>query len=244
MHENVRGIFLDSIQVKIVRKRAKGSSPPSWQAAAKDLMQRARDHEAKAKEVELLAAATRQVGRKVNVKTRASRVADGEESPPIGRGSAPVSGGADTAAPGISGSDKEAKGINRKCYRCGETGHLARDCKLSEQEGLDRLRAEAGSTRETRADTAVKTSLLKCHKCGSQEHYTRQCPRSAPESGQVLAIQAVPRTATTASRPTYPGATEWQKLGEQAKTNRIRDFKGRTWAIVNMGSGDSDSDSD
>jgi DNA-directed RNA polymerase subunit M/transcription elongation factor TFIIS len=242
--ENVRDIFLDSIQVKVVRKRVKGSSPTSWQAAAKDLMQRARDHEAKAKEVELLAAATRQVGRKVNVKTRASRVADGEESPPIGKGSAPVSGGADTAAPGISGSDKEVKGTNRKCYRCGETGHLARDCKLSEQEGRDRLRAEAGSTRETRADTAVKTSLLKCHKCGSQEHYTRQCPRSAPESGQVLAIQAVPRTATTASRPTYPGATEWQKLGEQAKTNRIRDFKGRTWAIVNMGSGDSDSDSD
>ena len=36
----------------------------------------------------------------------------------------------------------------------------------------------------------------------------------------------------------------WQKLGEQEKTSRIRDFQGRTWAVVDMGSGDSDSDSD
>ena len=38
--ENVRDIFLEAIQVKVIRKRVKGSSPATWQEAARDLMQR------------------------------------------------------------------------------------------------------------------------------------------------------------------------------------------------------------
>ena len=39
------------------------------------------------------------------------------------------------AAPEGSADEKKDKATNRKCYQCGETGHMARDCKLSEQEG-------------------------------------------------------------------------------------------------------------
>ena len=50
----VLGIFLDGVEPKLVRKGLKGGSAATWKAAAKDLVRRAREHEVKAKEVELL----------------------------------------------------------------------------------------------------------------------------------------------------------------------------------------------
>ena len=238
--ENVRDIFLEAIQVKVIRKRVKGSSPATWQEAARDLMQRVRDHEAKAKEVALLAAATRRVPRRVNVKLQAARSADAEESP--SSGFAPRGG--DMAAPEGSADEKKDKTTNRKCYRCGETGHMARDCKLSEQEGRDRLRAEAGSTRETRADTAEKRSLIKCHHCGSDKHYTSQCPaKEFPKSGQVLAMRLEPggRNKTTARSSK---CTTKEKLSRLPGTSGITDDAGRRWKVVDEDFDDDSSDSD
>ena len=47
----VLGIFLDGVESELMRKRLKGGSPATWKEAAKDLVRRVREHDAKAKEV-------------------------------------------------------------------------------------------------------------------------------------------------------------------------------------------------
>ena len=83
------------------------------------LMDRAREHETKAKEVALMAAATKGV-KKMNVKVRSSVQAD------------------DSGEEGVSVGGASDIKTTRKCYRCGETGHLAKDCKLTQAEAKEK----------------------------------------------------------------------------------------------------------
>ena len=76
----VLDIFLDGVEPKLIRKRLKGGSPATWKAAAQDLVRRVREHEAKAKEVELLERAVR-AEKKTNAKVKASVPVGGAELP-------------------------------------------------------------------------------------------------------------------------------------------------------------------
>ena len=78
--EAVLDIFLDGVEPKLMRKRLKGGSPATWKAAAQDLVRRVREHEAKAKEVELLEKALR-AEKKTNAKVKASVPVGGAELP-------------------------------------------------------------------------------------------------------------------------------------------------------------------
>ena len=62
--EAVLSIFLDGVEPKLMRKRLKGGSPATWKAAAKDLVRRVREHDVKAKEVEMLEKATCELRRR------------------------------------------------------------------------------------------------------------------------------------------------------------------------------------
>ena len=120
-------------------------------------MRRVREHDAKAKEVELLEKALR-AEKKTNAKVKASVPVGGAElstqlnSTPTGDGtsgkrSAQPAEGAAGVNDGARDEEK-VRGATRKCWRCGQMGRLSRDCTMTEQEGRDRLRAEAGTTRD------------------------------------------------------------------------------------------------
>ena len=126
----VLGIFLDSVEPKLMREQLQGGSPATWKAAARDLVRQAREHEVKVKDVELLEKAWR-ADKKTNAKVKASVPANGAElstqrnstltgNETSGRRSARP----DEVAPSVNGGarDKEkARGANRnlKCWRCG-----------------------------------------------------------------------------------------------------------------------------
>ncbi|KAI1234320.1 hypothetical protein IHE44_0003361, partial [Lamprotornis superbus] len=56
------------------------------------------------------------------------------------------------------------------CYRCGESGHLAKDCDLQEDEGSRRC-GETGHV----AINCSKTSEVNCYRCGESGHLAREC---------------------------------------------------------------------
>ena len=76
--KTVRGIFLDGVEPEVMRKRVKASSQASWEAAAEDLMRRAREHEVKVKEVALLSGVPR-ADKKANAKLKLSVPAGGDD---------------------------------------------------------------------------------------------------------------------------------------------------------------------
>ena len=137
-----------------MRKRLKGGSPATWKAAAKDLVRRAREHEVKAKEVELLERAWR-AEKKPNTKVKASVPVGGAElstqlnSTPTGDGASILgrrSAQPNEVATGGNGgarAEERVRGSTCKCWWCtcahGQMGHLSRDCTMTEQEGRDRL---------------------------------------------------------------------------------------------------------
>ena len=158
---SVKDIFLRGIEQKVVRERAKGLVPATWQAAAKDLMRRAREHEQKVKEVELLRAAPGGT-KKANTKARSSVPADNDDDMGSGVHNPP---GLDTRTRGLADA--------RKCYKCGETGHQAKDCGKTGPGG-------AGASTDTKEKETH--SLIQCFKCGGYGHYRSNCtapPRKA-----------------------------------------------------------------
>ena len=67
--KGLMGIIVKGIKSKMIRKLAGDDGATTWKGGAKRLVERAREHQAKAKAVALVAAATREEKRTTNVKT-------------------------------------------------------------------------------------------------------------------------------------------------------------------------------
>ena len=115
-------------------------------------------------------------------------------------------------------------------------GHLAQDCTMTEQEGRDRLRAEAGTTRETRS-TSESSSLVKCINCGEYGCNKFRCPKPPFErrtagreglkaAGQALSIKAATRSVTYNPSPNLP---KMERMGDNNGDIFMEDESGNIW---------------
>ena len=131
--------------------------------------------------------------------------------------------------------EEKARGANRKCWLCGQMGHLAQDCTLTEQEGRDRLRAEAGTTRETRSTSdQASDSVTPCINCGQYGHNKFRCPNPPVErkiagreglktAGQALVCRAMPGCNPSVDLP------KMERVGDHDGDIFMMDESGNIW---------------
>ena len=107
---------------------------------------------------------------------------------------------------------------------------------MTEQEGRDRLQAEAGTTRETRS-TPGSGSLVPCTNCGEYGCNKFRCPKPLFErktagreglkaAGQALSIKAATRSVTYNPSPNLP---RMERMGDNYGDIFMEGESGNIW---------------
>ncbi|KAJ3169583.1 hypothetical protein HDU88_000774 [Geranomyces variabilis] len=77
------------------------------------------------------------------------------------------------------GDDGGGGGFSGSCNRCGQEGHMSRECTEPRKPREGECCKRCGSTEHIRADCPQKDVPMpgqKCYDCGSPDHYPRDCP--------------------------------------------------------------------
>ena len=110
---------------------------------------------------------------------------------------------------------------------------------MTEQEGRDRLRAEAGTTRETRS-TSGSGSLVPCTNCGEYGCNKFRCQKPPFErrtagreglkaAGQALSIRARPGTTGSQPRLLCGNLPDMKRKGNDKGDIFMQDESGNIW---------------
>jgi Zinc knuckle len=67
---------------------------------------------------------------------------------------------------------------NDKCFRCGNSGHLANECSLLYNKNIPQLSVTSSLTQ------SIKQNNDKCYKCGRDGHYKTDCYAKKDISGK------------------------------------------------------------